>query len=129
MYKRELDIQEMMALGEPLDTICEELSKKWNISPRTVEGQYYSIVNKMQEGLEERREELRAKLMTRSDYIYKKTLHQGNYKLAMDANRDLAKYGGILDGKEGKKIQVPEINIEERKEPPLKVVGDESTES
>ncbi len=128
MYLRELDIYEMMALDVPKRTIYIDISKKYSISQRTVERQYKKILEKMQQELKDNRSELRSKLMVRNDLIYRKSMQDGKYKTALDANMAQAKLGGALEPEQNQ-VKRPEfINFFEKdnSSAPLKVVpGDD----
>lgn len=126
MYMREMELQEMIAEGKSRTEIMEECSKRWNVSPRTVENTYYKLVNAMQELVDAGREELRAKLMARNDYIYQRSLKTGKYKTALDANLAQAKIGGLFNEKEQKQVETKKIVIKEREPAPIKLVGDKA---
>jgi len=128
MYRREIAINEMIAEGDSKNKMCEELSIRFSVSPRSIENQYYQILKTIQTMVDENRAELRSKLMLRNDEIYKKAMTKRQFKTALDANAAQAKLGGLYDGKDSDSIQVPEIIIEERVPAPLKVVGDEDSE-
>lgn len=114
MYERELKIQEMMAEGVPRETICKVIGKTYNISPRSVETQYYHIVNAMEHLATEGRAELRANLMARNDSLFKKAVADEKYKTALDINVVQAKLGGLFTEKEAQAKQPEVIEIGER---------------
>lgn len=127
MYQRELDMQELIAEGKPRAEILEVCADSWGVSPRTVESVYYKVVNSMQTLVDEGREELRAKLMTRNDLIYQRALKGGNFKTALDANLAQAKIAGLLrPTEENKKSESKKIVIKEREPTPMKLVGDKA---
>lgn len=97
MYERELEIQALMAEGMPKDLICQEIGRKYKISQRTVETQYYQVVDSMKNLVDEGRAELRANLMARNDLLFKRSLAEGKYKTALDVNVAQAKIGGLFN--------------------------------
>lgn len=83
----------------------------------------------MEDMVNENKAELRATLMARNDHIFKKSLQEGKYKTALDANMAQAKLAGF--GKD--EVEAPKrpefIRVSERQPAELKVVGgNESTE-
>jgi len=122
MYMREMEIHEMLAEGKTRDQIFEDCSVHWKVSPRTVETQYYKIVNAIEAIVLEGREQLRAELMIKNDYLYAKAMKNGKLKTALDINMAQAKIGGLFDDKKVEKSKSKEIKIGERQ--PLEVVPD-----
>ena len=122
MYQRELEIQELMAEGKTRDQICEICAERWKVAPRTVETQYYKLVTEMEKLVIESREELRATLMTRNDYIYQRSMKTGKHKTALDANMANAKIGGLFNEKAEMQKESKKIIITEREQPSLQVV-------
>ena len=104
----------MMSRGISMSEICEIMAEKWSVSPRTIENQYYQIVAGMKRLVEEGRAELRAKLMTQNDLVYKKSLEEGKYKVALDATMAQARLGGLFEGIT-EEVEMPSvIEIDER---------------
>jgi hypothetical protein len=126
MYLREIDVQESIAEGRSRKEIYEIFSKKWQVSEKSVEYVYYRVVDSMKELVNEGREELRAKLMARNDYIYERSVKTGKFKTALDANLAQAKIGGIFDEKESTPQESKKIVIKERDTAPIKLVGDKA---
>jgi hypothetical protein len=114
MYERELDIQSLMAEGLTSKEICEQLGKKWKVAPRTIRHQYEQLVQALEKEVEEGRAELRAKLMARNDLIYKKSMQEGKFKTALDANIAQSKLGGLGEKAEQAPQRPEMITIKER---------------
>lgn len=108
MYERELEIQRMMAEGRSKVDICDIMAKKYGVSGRTVEAQYYRIVKGIQQTVEEGRAEIRATLMARNDHIYRLSLAEGKHKTALDAIQAQAKLAGLY---EAEKIETKRPDI------------------
>ncbi len=121
-----MSIQALMGEGDSRKQICEKIAKQYKISPRTAERQYDQIVKALELIVEEGRAELRAKLMTRNDLIYKKSLQEGKFKTALDANMAQAKLGGLGEKAESTPTRPEIITIRERGESKLGLVGDGS---
>lgn len=125
MYMREVDIREMMANGANRKEICEVLGHKWKVAPKTIETQYYHLINEMAEAAEHERAELRANLMARQDSIFKKSMQEGKYKVALDATIAQAKLGGLHDTVKADERTSPEmITVAERDYSGPVLVGD-----
>lgn len=99
LLEREQDIQRLMSQGVDRNQICEQIGRKYAISPRTVETQYYRIVDEMARMVEEGRDELRVSLMARQEMIFKQAAADGQLKTALDAINSQAKLGGLYDAK------------------------------
>jgi len=129
MYLREVDIQNLMAQGMSKDTLCEELANKWRVSPRTIETQYYHLVNAMEAMVTEGRRELRASLMARNDMIFREAVRTKKFKTALDANTAQARLGGLFEpgAQENKVPEVIEVAERDFSSKP-KLVSGESEE-
>ena len=108
MTLREVRIQELMSEGLDRNEIVDKVSEEFNVSPRGVKDQYYRIVNELTKMVEENRGEVRARLMARNDHLYRKSLAEGKYKTALDANVAQAKLAGLNDKVE-KEQRTPEV--------------------
>lgn len=126
LYQRELDIHFYISEGFKRKEIFKKISEKYKISERTVERQYYSILKRLSQDIEDSRSNLRNELMTRNDEIYKRAMSEGKFKVALDANMAQAKLAQ-LDKDQEKEEKRPEIiTLVEKKFDTLKVVsGDE----
>jgi len=124
MYQRELDIQALMAEGLTSKQICEELGKKWKVAPRTIRYQYEQLIQTLEAEVLEGRAELRAKLMARNDLIYKKSMQDGKYKTALDANMAQSKLAGIGEKTEEAPKRPEMITIKERGKTDISLVKD-----
>lgn len=127
MYEREIDIQRMMAEGRSRRDICDTLGKKYGVSGRTIETQYYRIIAAMQATVEENRAELRGILMARNDYIYRLALQEGRHKTALDAVAAQAKLVGLYETeqKETKRPEIIEVGERDYSKPLQVVDGSE----
>jgi hypothetical protein len=114
MYIREIEIQAMMAEGFTMSQICDSLAPRYKVSPRTIENQYYALVNAMRKLVEEGRAELRAKLMAQNDLIYKKSLTEKKYKVALDATTAQAKLAGLYEPGQQETAPPDVIEVEQR---------------
>ena len=108
MIIREVRIQELISEGQDKNTIVETVAAQFNVSPRGVQDQYYRIINELANMVEQNRSEIRSKLMVRNDHIYKKSLAEGKYKTALDANVAQAKLVGLGEKTE-KESKSPEV--------------------
>lgn len=108
MILREVRIQELMADGCGRDQIVEAIAKEFDVSPRGAQDQYYRVISEVAKGVEENRAELRTHLMARNDKIYRKSMSEGKYKTALDANVAQAKLAGINETGE-KETRTPEV--------------------
>lgn len=125
LLDREALIVSLIANGVEKKAIFEEVATKYDLSPRSVERQYYYIIGEMAKEAEAARTELRGTLMARYDLIYKKALADDNLKSALDACNSQAKVGGLLERKtEDKGPELPKVlEFTERDDgEPLKVV-------
>lgn len=114
MLTREKDIQAYIAQGVSVRQMCEELAVKYNVLPRSIYNQYLQIVSEIKKSVLEGREELRAQLMARNDYIYAKALAANNLKTALDATTAQAKLAGLSDKAEAETKRPEIITIKER---------------
>lgn len=125
MYLRELDIQRLIGEGHDRKFICETLAEKWEVSPRTIESQYYQIIDDLGKTVEDGRAELRSKLMARAEFIFKQALADKKYKTALDASVVQAKLGGLYDTKHVEDNKMPEIiTVSERDYSGPRLVGE-----
>lgn len=129
MLKRELDIQTMLNEGSSKSDILKTLSRKWGVSERSIDRQYARIINDIARLAAEDKMELRAKLLARTDHIYRKSLEEGRYKTALDASVAQAKIGGLHEkAEESHKLpEIIEIGVKDFSQP-LKVVGESGGE-
>lgn len=97
MHDRENAIMDMIQEGRSFSDICETIAAKFEISPRTVERNYYAVVDALGSISNERKRDLRAILIARQDGIYKKAMSEGNYDLALKVTAQMAKTGGLFD--------------------------------
>lgn len=121
LYKREIEIIRMINEGYAKDTMCEELSVKFNCSTRSISDQHRSILKNVMKLADEDRDILRATIMLRNDEIYRKAVTERKYKTALDANVAQAKLGGLFEAVIGESKAPEFIEVSERA--PLKVVG------
>jgi hypothetical protein len=115
MYLRQQDIQACMAKGSTRAETAREVADKYRVSVRSIERQYDDMVVLMEKQVEAGRAELRAKLMSRNDDIYKKSMAAEEYKTALAANTEQAKLGGLLISQKSEGNEPPQIiTIKER---------------
>jgi len=123
LYLREIDIHQYIAQGLKRKQIFKKVATKYDISERTVERQYYKVLKGISEDVSKSRSNLRTELMTRNDEIYKRSMEEGKFKVALDANMAQAKLAK-LDREEEKKDNRPSIiTLVEKKFDKLKVAG------
>jgi len=124
MIKREKRIQELMALGKDRQTILATVAQEENIMEKSVETQYYQIINELQKLVKENRYELRANLMARQEAIYQKAMEKNALKMALEATAAQAKLGGLYDADVVQDKKSPEVIVFKEKEfsKPLAVV-------
>lgn len=126
LYQRELDINFYISQGLRRKDICKKIGEKYNISPRTVERQYSSILKRMSEDIEKSRTDLRNELMTRNDEIYKRSMSEGKFKVALDANMAQAKLANLFEKQEKEEKRPEIIDIVEQDFGKLKAVPDDN---
>jgi hypothetical protein len=119
---REKEIMDLMARGERSTDIVRIMSEKHGISTRNVERLYSRVISSMQQLVEQSRSEIRAKLVARADFIYKKAIELNNLKVGISAIEQIAKLSGINDNIEGtdnkpKVLVINERTVEQLPEP------------
>lgn len=97
MIERERDIQTLIAEGRTSTQIKQELAIKYNVNEKTIYNQYLQILGEIKKQVAEGREDLRATLMARNDYIYIEAIKNKNYKTALDATSAQAKLAGLAE--------------------------------
>jgi hypothetical protein len=90
-------IHTLITDGYGREYVIETVAAKFNISPKTVETQYYQIVNGFVKLAEEQRKELQGTLLARQEEIYRKAMGEGQYKLALEATLAQSKTAGIQE--------------------------------
>ena len=102
------------------------ISEKFNISERTVERQYSAVIKNIGKMVAEDRESLRSELMLRNDLIFKRSMEEGKFKTALDANMAQAKLARLFDEEVEDKQRPKIITLTQKKFDTLKVAeGDE----
>ena len=126
MIRRETLIQRLIAEGHRPTDIFETVAKEFRVSARTVERQYYSIVNELSSLATEGRKELRGTLMARYEKLYQMAIESANIKSALETCNAQAKLSNLYQHDKTEK-KLPEfIEISEQDfSGTLKVVGDE----
>jgi hypothetical protein len=124
MLDREKDIQEAMAQGVPVRRMCDDLAVKHGVQSRSIYNQYLQMVKEIKQSVLEGREELRANLMARNDYIYVESLKAKNLKLALEATTAQAKLAGLGEKTEAGSTKPEIITVRERGPTPLTIVQD-----
>ena len=114
MILREKDIQALIAQGVAVTVMCDELAVKYNVQSRSIYNQYLAIISDIKKSVVEGRDELRAQLMARNDYIYKQALTTGNLKTALDATTAQAKLAGLNELKDQTVTKPTIITLKER---------------
>lgn len=124
MAEREAQIIDLMGKGLSCAEICRVLAPKYRVSERTIERQYYIVVNQAVQNLsDEKKKEYRAEAIARADYAYKRAVSEGNIKYALDATNLKAKITGLYEKSESNETSPTVINIQEQDfSKPLEVV-------
>ena len=127
MLEREEDIQVAIEQGKAPRDFTEELARKHDCSPNSIERQYRAIINALIEIQKEDRAELKVKLMMRNDNLFKKALDGNNIKSAMESINLQAKLGGIYEAKKEAKEEKkqPVFNFVENGDKTLQVVPED----
>lgn len=128
MLEREKDIQKLMSEGARPGEIFQIMSEKYSVTPKAIEIQYYKIVNDMAARVKNNRDSVRADLMARNDEIFRKSMAEGKYKTALDANTAQAKLAGLHEGVMEKSKQPEFITLKEEDFSGLQVVGDKAAD-
>jgi hypothetical protein len=99
IVRREKRISDLLSEGRNKAEICQILAGEFKVSPRTVERQYYSIVNELARESQESKMELRGTLLARLDQVYHAALADNKLQIAVNAISAQAKIGGLHDPK------------------------------
>ena len=130
MTEREDDILDMLSQGFNKSTICIDLAKKYNVSERTIETQYYNVYNSLNTDFLQKRHEVAAVVYTRKDLIYRKCMEERKYKTALDAVVAIGKMAKLYEGEMLEQKLPDVVNLSSRDfSAPLKVVGENDDES
>ena len=97
LIDREKRIMELISKGHPAAEIFELVASEFAISPRTVERNYYSVVDAIGRASNARKQELRTILLARQDRIYRQALENGDLSLALSVTDKMAKVGGLYE--------------------------------
>ena len=85
------------------------VAEEFNISPRTVERNYYSVVDELAKETWEQRTELRATLQSKLETIYKTAVEDGNLRAAIDACNSQARIGGLFEQRPEQQRELPTV--------------------
>lgn len=108
--------------GMPSSEIFDSLSREEKVSPRTIERTYYQIIDEMAMIQNEHKNELRATILARQEYIYKRAIKNQNMNLALRCLNDIAKVGGLFEQKSKEEPDLPKV-IEYYDSTPLKAIS------
>lgn len=125
MAERANEIRKMIAEGKARQVICDDMGLRHKVSSRTIETQYYKIVNETAESLSEHRPEIALSTLEKQNLIYIKCMNERKYKTALDATVAIAKLAKLYDS-ENITPKMPDITVtQEDFTKPLAVVGGE----
>ncbi len=125
MLERAKEIRKLIGEGKARQDICDEMGLRHKVSSRTIETQYYKIVNETAESLTQHRPEIALSTLEKQNLIYIKCMNERKYKTALDATVCIAKLAKLYD-KEDISPKMPDITVtQEDFSKPLAVVGGE----
>ena len=97
MLEREADIRKLLSEGTPRIDLCEQLARKYRVSPRTIEAQYYKIVAESATLLREKRDEIAVMLFEVKLSLLEEARKQRKTKTALDVAQSIGKMAGVYD--------------------------------
>lgn len=121
ILERRARIMDCIEQGMTSSEIFNRLSREEKVSPRTIERTYYQIIDEMAMIQNEHKNELRATILARQEYIYKRAVKNNNMNLALRCLGDIAKVGGLFDQKAKEETDLPKV-IEYYDTTPLKAI-------
>lgn len=123
LIKRREEVQKMIVTGAHYQTICEELSKKWETSKRAIQEDIRLINKEWQESAEESKQLLQNKNKERLELLFHSAIMKEQFKTALEIQKEINKLDGLYKEVE-KEDKIPEI-IKIGRKSDLKVVGEE----
>ena len=125
MAEREREIRKAIAEGKSCADLCYDLGLKFKLPARTIESQYYKIVNDVTAQLTEKRAEIALITLERQNLIYQRCMRERKYKTALDATVCIAKLAKLYDSSDIEQ-KMPDITVTKGDfTKPLAVVGGE----
>lgn len=109
LIKRREEIQQLILRGVNSSDIVKDMAEKWDTSPRAISEDIRAIKKEWEVTAAENTQLMKNKYDQRLEMLFNKALSEGQYKTALEIQKEISKLNGLYKEKEADENQMPEI--------------------
>lgn len=117
LIKRREEIQELIVTGMNSSKIVENMAKKWDTSSRAICEDIRMIKKQWELTASENMQLMKNKYDDRLEMLFNKALNEGQYKTALEIQKEISKLNGLYKEKEEEVNKVPKLIRVKRRNP------------
>lgn len=109
LVARREEIQELILEGHTQQFIVDRMAEQWKTSKRAIQEDIRLIGKMWQEKVQETTQRMRNRYNERLELMFKKAFGMGQFKTALEIQKEIHKLNGLHSEKEEKKDEAPQI--------------------
>lgn len=109
LIKRREEIQQLIISGVNSSVIVKDMAKKWDTSPRAISEDIRNIKKQWELTATENTQLMKNKYDERLEMLFNKALSEGQYKTALEIQKEISKLNGLYKEKEEEANKTPKL--------------------
>lgn len=109
LIKRREEIQQLIISGVNSGVIVKDMAKKWDTSPRAISEDIRNIKKQWELTAAENTQLMKNKYDERLEMLFNKALSEGQYKTALEIQKEISKLNGLYKEKEEEANKTPKL--------------------